>query len=62
VSLILRLMFVITVVVAVTDLAVYYHLRQHPEHLTLLGVGGVVVITLVPIGINILYWHRRGWL
>jgi hypothetical protein len=53
---------VITVVVAVTDLAVYYHLRQHPEHLTLLGVGGVVVITLVPIGINILYWHRRGWL
>jgi heme/copper-type cytochrome/quinol oxidase subunit 4 len=61
-KLLLRLMFVITVVVAATDLIYYYHLTQHPENLTLPHVLLVIVITLVPIGIILSYWHRRGWL
>jgi hypothetical protein len=62
VKLVIRLMFMITIVVTATDLIEYYHLKQHPEHLTLPFVILVIVVTVVPIGIIIWYWHKRKWL
>jgi membrane protein YdbS with pleckstrin-like domain len=62
VKLVLRLMIMITIVVAATDLIVYYHLTQHPERLTLPFVILVIVVTVVPIGIITSYWHTRKWL
>jgi hypothetical protein len=52
-------MLMITIVVAVTDLVEYVHLRQHPERLTLPWTILVILVTLVPIGIILWYWHRR---
>jgi uncharacterized membrane protein len=41
------------IVVAVADLLVYVHLRAHPEHLTLPFLVLAILVTLVPIWINI---------
>jgi hypothetical protein len=60
-ELITRLMIIITIVVAVTDLAWYYRLKQNPERLTLGWTLMVILITMVPIFI-ILEWHIRTWL
>jgi len=49
----------ITIVVTVTDLIEFYHLKQHPEHLTLPFAISVNVVTVVPIGVIILSWHKR---
>jgi uncharacterized membrane protein len=57
-----KLILMITIVVAATDLIEYYHLKQNPEHLTLPNVILVIVVTVVPIGIIALYWHKRKWL
>jgi hypothetical protein len=61
-KLVVRLLLMITIVVGATDLIMYVHLRQHPEHLTLTFMILEIVITLVPITIILLYWHTRGWL
>jgi len=61
-KLIARLILMITIVVTATDLIEYYHLKQHPERLTLPVVILVIVVTVVPIGIIALYWHKRKWL
>jgi heme/copper-type cytochrome/quinol oxidase subunit 4 len=57
-----RLILMITIVVTATDLIEYYHLKQHPERLTLPFAVSVIVVTVVPIGIIIWYWHKRKWL
>jgi heme/copper-type cytochrome/quinol oxidase subunit 4 len=57
-----RLILMITIVVTVTDLIVYYHLRQHPERLTPPFTISVIIVTVVPIAIVTWYWHKRKWL
>ncbi len=57
-----RLLLMVTVVVAATDGIEYIHLKQHPEHLTILFLISVIVETVVPIGLIIWYWHERKWL
>jgi membrane protein YdbS with pleckstrin-like domain len=57
-----RLMIMITIVVAATDLIWYYHLTQNPAHLTLGHTLLVIFITIVPIFVILEYWHRRKWL
>ncbi len=57
-----RLILMITIVVAVTDLIEFYHVKQNPQELTLLFVLLVIAVTVVPIAIIILYWHKRKWL
>jgi len=57
-----RLLLMVTIVVTATDLIVYYHLKQHPEHLTLPYAFSVIVVTLVPIGIITWVWHKRKML
>ena len=57
-----RLLLMITIVVTATDLIEYFHLKQHPERLTLPFTCLVIVVTLVPMGIILWYWHIRKWL
>jgi hypothetical protein len=57
-----RLILMITIVVAVTDLIEFDHVKQNPQVLTLSFVLLVIAVTVVPISIIILYWHKRKWL
>jgi heme/copper-type cytochrome/quinol oxidase subunit 4 len=57
-ELLARIILIITIVVTLTDLIVYYHLKQNPERLTLPFVISVIVVTVVPIAI-ILWVHMR---
>jgi hypothetical protein len=54
-----RLILMITIVVAVTDVILYIHLKQHPEHLTITFFILEIVVTIVPMAIIILTWHIR---
>jgi heme/copper-type cytochrome/quinol oxidase subunit 4 len=57
-----RLLLMITIVVTATDLIEFYHLKQHPERLTLPFTISVIVVTLVPVAVITWYWHKRKWL
>ena len=53
-----RMFIIVAIVVTITDLVVYYRLKQHPDHLTLQNAILVIFITLLPIWIN--FWvHMR---
>ena len=41
-----RLIVIVTIVVVVTDLIEYIHIKQHPEHLTIPFVLLVSLVTL----------------
>ena len=58
VSLIMRASIITAIVVTVTDLVEYLHLKNNPEHLTLPYVILVIIVTVVPIWINI-WFHLR---
>ena len=55
----LRLIIIVTIVVAVTDLVFYYHVKKNPNHLTLPYVLMLIAITIIPIVINI-WFHFRN--
>ena len=57
-----RLILMVTIVVAATDVIEYIHIKQHPENLTIPFLIAEIVVTLVPIGVIIGYWHKRKWL
>jgi hypothetical protein len=46
------------VIVSLTDAIVFYHLKQHLEKLTTQFVIMVIIVTIVPIAINLWYWMR----
>ena len=54
----IRLITISTIIVTVTDLLIYYHLKKNPDHLTLPFVFQVIAVTVIPIAINIWY-HLR---
>jgi hypothetical protein len=62
VALLTRLIVMITIVVGLTDLIEYHHLKQNPSHLTLEYTILTIIITIVPIIVILSYWHRRKWL
>ena len=57
-----RLILMITIVVTAKDVIEYIHIKHHPENLTIPILLSVIVVTVVPIGIIIWYWHKRKWL
>jgi hypothetical protein len=57
-----RLILMITIVVTVTDVILYIHLKQHPEHLTVTFLILEIIVTIGPMAIIILIWHIRKWL
>jgi hypothetical protein len=61
-KLVTRLILMITIVVTLTNMIEFYHLMRNPAHLTLPFSILVSAVTVVPIAIVILYWHRRNWL
>jgi len=57
-----RLILMVSMVVTATDVIEYIHLKQHPENLTVPFPISVILVTIVPIGVIIVYWHKRKWL
>jgi hypothetical protein len=57
-SLLARFIVIVTIVVSATDAIVFYHARQHPERITALFVVEVIVITVIPIAINLWFWLK----
>jgi len=58
----LRIIIVSIVDITVTDSVIFYHLKQHPENLTTPLLLAWILITLLPIGLVLLFWqyqHRQ---
>ena len=55
----IRVIIVSVVDIAVTDSVVYYHLKQHPENLTIPLLVAQIFITLLPIMLVLLYWRYQ---
>jgi membrane protein YdbS with pleckstrin-like domain len=58
-SLLTRLMVIVTIVVSVTDAIVFYKVKQHPERITVKFVILVILVTVIPIFINLWYHSRQ---
>lgn len=54
-----RLILMISIVIAVTDVIEYIHLKQHPENFGIPLLIGVIFVTILPIVVIILVWHKR---
>ena len=53
---VVRMFIIVSIVVATTDLIMYFQLKRKPEILTLTNVFLVIAITLIPIWIN--FWYH----
>ena len=53
-----RIMLIVSLVITITDVVFYLHLKKHPENLTVPFLIGVILITIIPIAINI--WVHLG--
>jgi heme/copper-type cytochrome/quinol oxidase subunit 4 len=63
-SLFRRFVIVVSVVIAATDVIIFHHLKQNGiQSLTPQFIVLVIVITIIPIAINLWYWlvfRQRG--
>ncbi len=56
-SLFVRFVIIIAIVISVTDVIVFYHIQKNGiQSLTWQFVISVIVITIIPIVINLWYW------
>jgi len=55
-----RLIVISTIIVAITDVIEYIHIKQNPERLTVPFLILVIVVTVVPLEINIWFHVRRA--
>ncbi len=56
-SLFIRFVIIFTVVISATDAIVFYHIQKNDiQSLTWQFVISVIVITIIPIVINLWYW------
>jgi hypothetical protein len=55
-SLVARLIIIDTFIVAITDAVVFWHLVEHPHPITIPFVILVIIVTVIPIAINLWYW------
>jgi hypothetical protein len=53
-SLLTRMIIIVTVVVSITDTIIFYKIKHHPERITVGFVILVILVTLIPIYIN--FW------
>jgi hypothetical protein len=53
-----RLILISTLIVTVTDVVEYIYIKQHPEKLTISFLISVIIVTVVPLAINI-WFHVR---
>jgi mannose/fructose/N-acetylgalactosamine-specific phosphotransferase system component IID len=52
----LRIIIVTVIAITVTDSVVYFHLKQHPESLTIPFLIELIFITILPIALTLLMW------
>ncbi len=57
-----KLILMVTIVVAASDTIEFIHIKGHPENLTIPWLISVILVTIVPVAIIILFWHKRKWL
>ena len=56
-SLFIRFVIIIAIVISATDVIVFYHIQKNGiQSLTWQFVISVIVITIIPIVINLWYW------
>ena len=58
-SLLTRLIIIVTIVVSTTDAIVFYKVKQHPEKITVEFVILVILVTVIAISINLWYHSRK---
>jgi len=56
ISLFTRFVIVVTIVVTLTDIIVFYALQRHNTHMTWLLLILTIIITIIPIVINLWFW------
>jgi heme/copper-type cytochrome/quinol oxidase subunit 4 len=56
ISLFVRFLIVVTVVVSITNTIVFYHIQKDPAKLTILFVILTIIVTIIPIAVNLWYW------
>jgi len=59
-NLTLRIIFIVTIIVAVTDTIIFYKIRKDPAKLTIPFLILVILVTVIPIAINIWYHLKIG--
>ncbi len=56
-SLFIRFVIIVAIVISATDVIVFYHIQKNGmQSLTWQFVISVIVITIIPIAINLWYW------
>jgi heme/copper-type cytochrome/quinol oxidase subunit 4 len=50
-----RILITVAIVVALTDLIMFYHVQRSPQILTLPFVVLVIIITIIPIAVSLWY-------
>lgn len=55
-SLFTRFVIVVSIVISVTDAIVFYHITRDQVQITVPFVVSVIIITIIPIAINLWYW------
>ena len=53
----LRIIIVTVIDIVVTDSVVCFHLRQHPESLTIPYLISLILVTILPIMLVLLVWR-----
>jgi hypothetical protein len=53
-----RLILISTLIITVTDVVEYIYIKKHPEKLTISFLISVIIVTVVPLAINI-WFHLR---
>jgi hypothetical protein len=60
-SLITELILRIVLIVSIIDVIVFYLINKNPGAITMPFIIGIIVVTIIPLTINILFClHRRG--
>lgn len=54
-----RFLIIVAVVIAITDLVVFYHVMKDPTIVTVPFIVLVIIITIIPITVNLWYWVPR---
>ncbi len=59
-SLFTRFVIIVTIVVSITDTVVFWHIMRGPAILTWQLVILTIIITIIPIVVNLWYWLVMG--